>query len=51
MNTVAVIDYGMGNVRSVCKALAHVSDARVILTSDPKELLARIASCFPGRGP
>ena len=50
MNTVAVIDYGMGNVRSVCKALAHVSDARVLLTSDPKELLSADRIVFPGQG-
>ena len=36
MNTVAVVDYGMGNLRSVAKAIEHVGpDAEVIVTSDP----------------
>ena len=34
MQTVAVIDYGMGNLHSVAKALEHVGAGRVIVTSD-----------------
>ena len=35
MNTVAVIDYGMGNLHSVAKALEHASvNARVVVTHD-----------------
>ena len=51
MNTVAVIDYGMGNLRSVCKALEHVSDSvRVQLTSKPDDLLRADRIVFPGQG-
>ena len=33
---VAVVDYGMGNLRSVAKAIEHVAaGARVLVTSDP----------------
>jgi glutamine amidotransferase len=33
--TIAVVDYGMGNLRSVAKALMHVApDAEVVVTSD-----------------
>lgn len=34
--TIAVVDYGMGNLRSVAKALAHVApDRRIVVTGDP----------------
>ena len=39
MSTVAVIDYGMGNLHSVAKAIEHVrSKEKVIVSSDPGEL-------------
>ena len=51
MNTVAVIDYGMGNLRSVCKAIEHVShQARVQLTSDPEAVRCADRVVFPGQG-
>jgi glutamine amidotransferase len=51
MNTIAVIDYGMGNLRSVCKALEHVSDsARVVLTANADDLLRADRVVFPGQG-
>jgi glutamine amidotransferase len=51
MNTVAVIDYGMGNLRSVCKALEHVAPkARVVLTSDAATVRAAARVVFPGQG-
>lgn len=51
MQTVAVLDYGMGNVRSVCKALEHVApNARVILTASPQELRRADRVVFPGQG-
>ncbi|MBI5612644.1 MAG: imidazole glycerol phosphate synthase subunit HisH [Gammaproteobacteria bacterium] len=51
MNTVAVIDYGMGNLRSVCKALEHVAPkARVQLTSNPDDLAKADRVVFPGQG-
>jgi glutamine amidotransferase len=51
MTSVAVIDYGMGNVRSVCKALARASaSARVQLTSDPGTIRRADRVVFPGQG-
>ena len=51
MQTVAVIDYGMGNLRSVSKAIEHVAPAaRVIVTHDPAEIAAAHRVVFPGQG-
>jgi len=45
----AVIDYGMGNLRSVLKAWEHVG-AEARLVTDPTELGAADALVFPGQG-
>jgi glutamine amidotransferase len=51
MNTIAVVDYGMGNLRSVAKALEHVSPgAAVRVTGDPGEIDAADRVVFPGQG-
>lgn len=51
MTTVAVIDYGMGNLRSVCKAIEHVApSARVRLAAAPAEVRAADRVVFPGQG-
>ena len=51
MNKVAIIDYGMGNLRSVAKAIEHVASAsEVVVTSDPAEGLAADRVVFPGQG-
>lgn len=51
MSTVAVIDYGMGNLHSVAKALEHVApDAAVQVTSDAETILAADRVVFPGVG-
>ena len=49
---IAVIDYGMGNLRSVVKALEHVVESgdRVEVTSDPELILAADRVVFPGQG-
>ncbi|MDR3412566.1 MAG: imidazole glycerol phosphate synthase subunit HisH [Formivibrio sp.] len=49
---IAVVDYGMGNLRSVTKALEHVagSDAEIILTDDPAVVAAADKVVFPGQG-
>ncbi|WP_412479107.1 imidazole glycerol phosphate synthase subunit HisH [Azonexus sp. IMCC34839] len=50
-NTIAVIDYGMGNLRSVSKALEHVSDGKpVVVTADPAVVAAAERVVFPGQG-
>ena len=51
MSSVAVLDYGMGNLRSVCKALEHVApSARVRLVTDAAGLRAAERVVFPGQG-
>ena len=52
MQTIAVVDYGMGNLRSVVNALETVSDSRdrVVLTSDPRQLQEADRVVFPGQG-
>ncbi len=48
---IAVIDYGMGNLHSVAKALEHVSPgARVTITSDSAEVEDADRVVFPGVG-
>lgn len=48
---IAVVDYGMGNLRSVSKALEHVAPGTdVCVTSDPKDLAAADRVVFPGQG-
>jgi imidazole glycerol-phosphate synthase subunit HisH len=46
---IGIVDYGMGNRRSVEKALAHVG-ARPLLTSDPDRLAAAPGLVLPGVG-
>ena len=51
MSSIAVIDYGMGNLRSVSKALEHVApDAEVHVTSDPELVRQAERVVFPGQG-
>jgi glutamine amidotransferase len=52
MQTIAVVDYGMGNLRSVVNALEVVGDKRdrVLLTSDPQQLGQADRVVFPGQG-
>jgi len=48
---VAVIDYGMGNLRSVSKALEHVApNAEVVVTSDAGIISSAERVVFPGQG-
>jgi glutamine amidotransferase len=46
---IAIIDYGMGNLRSVQKALEHVGHSAII-TSDPVELAQASKLILPGVG-
>ena len=53
MKTVAVVDYGMGNLRSVSQAVQHVareSGLSVIITSRPEEVRAAERIVLPGQG-
>ncbi len=48
---IAVIDYGMGNLRSVWQALVHVAgEQEVIVTSDPDRVRSADRVVFPGQG-
>ena len=52
-NTVAVVDYGMGNLRSVSQAVrtaAADSGWQVVVTSDPEVVLAANRVVLPGQG-
>lgn len=49
--TIAVVDYGMGNLRSVWQALVHVAGGReVVVTADPAVVAAAERVVFPGQG-
>ena len=51
MTTIAVVDYGMGNLRSVAKAFEHVAPkARVIITGQASDIDAADRVVFPGQG-
>jgi glutamine amidotransferase len=51
MTTIVVVDYGMGNLRSVAKALEHVAPkARVLISGDPAVLRSADRVVFPGQG-
>src|SRR5690606_24156129 len=51
METVAIVDYGMSNLRSVEKALAFVAGRqRIVVTDRPEEIRAADRLVFPGQG-
>lgn len=53
MSTVAVVDYGMGNLRSVSQAVMHVAAGtghEVVVTSRPEDVFAAERIVLPGQG-
>ncbi|MEH6625577.1 MAG: imidazole glycerol phosphate synthase subunit HisH [Motiliproteus sp.] len=51
MSSIAVIDYGMGNLHSVAKALEHVQPGvEVRVTADPAQILSADRVILPGVG-
>jgi glutamine amidotransferase len=49
--SIAVVDYGMGNLRSVSKALEHVAPGvEVAVTADPEKILSCERIVVPGQG-
>ncbi len=51
MTNIAIVDYGMGNLRSVSKALEHVAPtATIVITSDPSEVAKAERIVVPGQG-
>ncbi|WP_162589583.1 imidazole glycerol phosphate synthase subunit HisH [Variovorax sp. RA8] len=52
-NTVAVVDYGMGNLRSVSQAVQHAADqvgVEVFVTADPEVVRRATRVVLPGQG-
>ncbi len=51
-SVIAIVDYGMGNLRSVAKALEHVAQPgqQVVVTSDAAVINAAERIVFPGQG-
>jgi glutamine amidotransferase len=51
MSTIAIIDYGMGNLHSIAKAMERVSgNTRVCISSEPEVIMAADRVVFPGVG-
>jgi glutamine amidotransferase len=51
MSTIAIIDYGMGNLHSIAKAVERVAeDTRVRISAEPADILAADRVVFPGVG-
>ncbi len=53
MKTVAVVDYGMGNLRSVSNAVRHVAQGtgfEVVVTSRPEDVRGAERIVLPGQG-
>ena len=53
MNTVAVVDYGMGNLRSVTQAVIHAAHGlpiEVVWARTPAEVMAAQRVVLPGQG-
>ena len=51
MLDIAVVDYGMGNLRSVAKALEHVApDAKIGVTDSAQQIRDARRVVFPGQG-
>ncbi len=52
MSSIAIIDYGIGNLYSVAKAVEHVAttEDRAYITSNPTEIATSDKVIFPGQG-
>jgi glutamine amidotransferase len=51
MSTIAIVDYGMGNLRSVAKAIEHVApECRVLISSDSAQIDGADRVVLPGQG-
>lgn len=51
MTDIAIVDYGMGNLRSVSKALEHVAPAASIVVTDDPEVVRKAGRVVvPGQG-
>lgn len=51
LTDIAIVDYGMGNLRSVSKALEHVApNTSIVVTSDPEVVHKAARIVVPGQG-
>ncbi len=50
MKRIIILDYGLGNLRSVQKALEHIGSSSAISGGDPEEILAADGLILPGVG-
>ena len=51
MNKIVVVDYGMGNLRSVAQALMHVApEAKVAVSAEADAIRAADRIVLPGQG-
>lgn len=50
MARIAIIDYGMGNLRSMAKALEYVGARDVVVTADAQTVARAERVVFPGQG-
>lgn len=51
MSKIVVVDYGMGNLRSVAKAIEHVAaDQQVLISSSAEDIVNADRVVFPGQG-
>ena len=51
MADIAIVDYGMGNLRSVQQALHSVApNSSIVITGDPREIERASRVIFPGQG-
>lgn len=51
MNAIAIIDYGMGNLHSIAKAVEHVAGSRRVLVSSDRSVIMDAGHViFPGVG-
>lgn len=52
LREIVVVDYGMGNLRSVKQALLHVapSNTRISVSENPEQIIDADAIVFPGQG-
>ena len=50
--TVAVIDYGMGNLRSVAQALVHAAqdEYAIVIAQQPEQIAQAERVVLPGQG-
>ena len=51
MNSIAIVDYGMGNLRSVAQALRHVAaDHEIVITQSSRDIDRAARVVLPGQG-